>query len=216
MELYFMFRLYRILLNSWFYLDRFLFFYTIQQIKFRLSEDTPQAHVWSLIMLALNKSYWSALGTFYMRKRACSLGMTKYFCNFFVISYYRNDLSFLWVGLERVQLFVCRRTLWMKNKKDHTVRTISKSNIKIVDRGEIDTCNTQIHDRSLFLLGTGTSVNSGGAKLVLWAQTSPLGEMMLSHARAFHLWVKCQPSHITGWIESDYDSLVISRWINYR
>jgi hypothetical protein len=27
---------------------------------------------------------------------------------------------------------------------------------------------TQIHDRSLFWLGTGTSIESGGVKLVLW------------------------------------------------
>ena len=39
-------------------------------------------------------------------------------------------------------------------KKYHTVRTVPKSNIKIVERGKIDTSNTQIHDRSLF--GTGS------------------------------------------------------------
>ena len=33
----------------------------------------------------------------------------------------------------------------MKNKY-HTVRTILKSNIKIVEKGQIDTFNTQIHD----------------------------------------------------------------------
>jgi hypothetical protein len=37
---------------------------------------------------------------------------------------------------------------------------------------------TQIHDRSLTLLGSGTSIKNGGVKLVLWAQTSPLIEMM--------------------------------------
>jgi hypothetical protein len=76
----------------------------------------------------------------------------------------------------------------MKNKKDHTVGTISKSNIKIVDRGEIDTPNTQMHYRSLFLLGTNTSMKNGGAKLVLWAQTSPLGEMM----RSLHVLSTCE------------------------
>jgi len=34
----------------------------------------------------------------------------------------------------------------MKNKKYHTVGTIPKSNIKFVERGKIDTPNTQIHD----------------------------------------------------------------------
>jgi len=76
----------------------------------------------------------------------------------------------------------------MKNKKDHTVGTISKSNIKIVDRGEIDTSNTQIHYRSLSWLGTDTSMKNGGAKLVLWAQTSPLGEMM----RSLHVLSTCE------------------------
>ena len=33
-----------------------------------------------------------------------------------------------------------------KNTKYLTVRTISKSNIKIVERGKIDTRNTQAHD----------------------------------------------------------------------
>ena len=34
--------------------------------------------------------------------------------------------------------------------------------------------STEIYDCSLFCLGTGTSVKSGGVKLVLWAQTFPL------------------------------------------
>ena len=35
----------------------------------------------------------------------------------------------------------------MKNKKYHNVGTILKSNTKIVERGKIDTPNTQIHDK---------------------------------------------------------------------
>jgi hypothetical protein len=42
------------------------------------------------------------------------------------------------------------------NKIYHTVRTFPKSNRKIVERGKIDTPNTQIHDSLLFWLGTGT------------------------------------------------------------
>ena len=57
----------------------------------------------------------------------------------------------------------------MKNKKYHTVRTIQKSNLKIVERGKNDPPNKQIHDRSISWLGTGTSIKSGGVKLVLWA-----------------------------------------------
>jgi hypothetical protein len=37
----------------------------------------------------------------------------------------------------------------MKNTKYFTVRRISKSNIKIVERGIIDTLNTQTHDNSI-------------------------------------------------------------------
>jgi hypothetical protein len=37
----------------------------------------------------------------------------------------------------------------MKNKKYHTVGTIPKSNIKIAERGKIDTTISQIHVRSL-------------------------------------------------------------------
>lgn len=63
----------------------------------------------------------------------------------------------------------------MKSKKMYTkkyliVRTIPKSNIKIVERGKIDTSITQINDRSLSGLGKGTSIKSGGFKLVLWTQ----------------------------------------------
>jgi len=43
----------------------------------------------------------------------------------------------------------------MKNTKYHTVGTVPKSIRKIVERGKIDTPNTQIHDRSLSWLGIG-------------------------------------------------------------
>jgi hypothetical protein len=62
----------------------------------------------------------------------------------------------------------------VKNIKYHTFGTIPKSNIKIVERGKIDTPNTQIHDCSLSWLGTGTSIKCGRVKLVLSAQISPL------------------------------------------
>jgi len=39
---------------------------------------------------------------------------------------------------------------------------------------------TQIHAYSLLWIGTGTSIKSGGVKLVLWGQTSPLCEMIQS------------------------------------
>jgi len=47
----------------------------------------------------------------------------------------------------------------VKNKKkDHTVGTVPKTNIKIADRCKIDTPNTRIDDLSVSLLGTSTSI----------------------------------------------------------
>jgi len=43
----------------------------------------------------------------------------------------------------------------MKNKKYHTVGTFPKINRKIVEGGEIDITNTQIHDRFTFLAWYG-------------------------------------------------------------
>ena len=47
------------------------------------------------------------------------------------------------------------------------MKTVQKYISKVVERGTINTINTQIRDRSLSWLGTATSVISGGAKLVL-------------------------------------------------
>jgi hypothetical protein len=62
----------------------------------------------------------------------------------------------------------------MKNKIYHTVKTIQTSNTIIVERDKIKTSNTQIHDHSLSWLGTGTSIKSGGVKIVLWAHNLSL------------------------------------------
>ena len=64
----------------------------------------------------------------------------------------------------------------MKRKQYHSVGTIPESNIKIVESAEIDTPNTQIYDRSISLLATGTSIKSDGVKLVLWVLFSELAE----------------------------------------
>ena len=71
--------------------------------------------------------------------------------------------------LMRVDLELCCYNK-MENKKYHTVWTAPKSNRKIY------TSNTQIHDRLLSWLGTGTSIKSGGVKqpVDLWAQASHL------------------------------------------
>jgi hypothetical protein len=44
--------------------------------------------------------------------------------------------------------------------------------------GLVDNPNTQIHDRSLSWLCTGTSIKSDAVKLVLLAQPSSFSEMM--------------------------------------
>ena len=41
-------------------------------------------------------------------------------------------------------------------------------------RGKIDSPKTQINDRSLFVLGTHTAIESVGGGLVLWNQTSTI------------------------------------------
>ena len=70
----------------------------------------------------------------------------------------------------------------MENKNYHTFGKFRKFNRKIVERSKIDKSKiTQIYDRSLSWLGTGTSIKSGGIKLVLWTQTSNLSEMMWSY-----------------------------------
>jgi Cu/Ag efflux pump CusA len=65
----------------------------------------------------------------------------------------------------------------MKNKKYHTVRTVSKSNRKIVERRIIYNPNTQIYNCLLSWLVTSTSIKSGGVRPILCAQISPLGEV---------------------------------------
>jgi len=57
--------------------------------------------------------------------------------------------------------------------------------------------NTQIYDRPLTWLGTGSSINRGGVKPVLWSQPS-LWVKCCFHVSVFYMWVRCRPSHITG------------------
>ena len=56
-----------------------------------------------------------------------------------------------------------------KTEEDDTVGAFLKSNSKIVERG------TSLHDRLISWHGTGTSIKSGGVKLVLWTQRTYLG-----------------------------------------
>ena len=61
----------------------------------------------------------------------------------------------------------------IKNKKYHTVVTLLKCNRKIVERNKIDTPNTQIHDFSIFWLGTDTSIKCGRVKPVFIGPNLP-------------------------------------------
>ena len=62
-------------------------------------------------------------------------------------------------------------------KKSNT--TLQDPIKKIAERCKLYTPNTQIHDHSRPWLGKGTSIKSGWVKLVLWPQTSPLGEITI-------------------------------------
>ena len=62
----------------------------------------------------------------------------------------------------------------MKNKMTEQFKNVTET----VERGKIDTPNTQIHDYSLSLLATGTAIKCCGVNLVLWVQTSPLSEIL--------------------------------------
>jgi len=62
----------------------------------------------------------------------------------------------------------------MKNKEYHTVCTVPNSNRTVVERGNIDTTDINIHECSLFWLGTGTSIKSGGVSLGLSAKITNL------------------------------------------
>jgi hypothetical protein len=50
----------------------------------------------------------------------------------------------------------------MENKTYHTVGIVSKSNNEIIERGSIDSANTQIQDRALSWLGIGHSIKMTG------------------------------------------------------
>ena len=99
----------------------------------------------------------------------------------------------LWqVWLKSVQRFQRRRVKCEKLTDGRLPMT--KAHMAYVP-GELKICRktetklillTQIHDKPLSWLGTGTSIISGGVKLVLWAQSSPLSEMMTSYKCFLH------------------------------
>jgi len=86
----------------------------------------------------------------------------------------------------------------MELKKNITLSKGSKIKYQNLIKSQNQYPNTQLHDRSLSCVGsdnwnivesgikhynqpgTGTSIKSGGNKLVLWTQNSPLSEMTRS------------------------------------
>ena len=77
-----------------------------------------------------------------------------------------------------------------------TIYTISNQK----KTGKIDTSNIYINNRSLSWLGTGTSINSGRIKLVLWTEVLPLSEMMWSFKCFLH--VSKMPIVTKNWMSS--------------
>ena len=55
---------------------------------------------------------------------------------------------------------------WKAKQKYNTIRTIPKSYWKLIERGKLDTPNTQITDRLLSLFDTGNSIKRWGSKKI--------------------------------------------------
>ena len=61
---------------------------------------------------------------------------------------------------------------WIKTRYN-SVKTVPNLTKKIPETEATDTHTTHKHDHWLYWLGTGTSINNVGVKLVWWAHTSP-------------------------------------------
>jgi hypothetical protein len=72
----------------------------------------------------------------------------------------------MWNTCEFLVIYIIY-TYYEKQNKNHTVGTFPKLNRKIVERGKIDTLSAHIHDQSLSLLGTSTSIENGRIYVVL-------------------------------------------------
>jgi len=72
-------------------------------------------------------------------------------------------------------------------QKYHTIGTALKSSSRTIESGKSNTPNTQNTRPLIFLVGTGTSIKSGGFKVVLWTQVSPLSEMIWSYTCSLHV-----------------------------
>ena len=75
-----------------------------------------------------------------------------------------------------------------EKQKYHTVVTVPKSNIKIVEMCKIDTPkHTRIWPLTSWL-GTGTWIKHVGELILLYGPKPPLSVKWCGHANAFHLW----------------------------
>ena len=70
-----------------------------------------------------------------------------------------------------------------KYKTENTVGIPTKSNRTIIEKSKSDTSNTQMHDRSFFWFGTGTSMKSGGVMTCLIQNVFPLFKFLMFHRR---------------------------------
>ena len=68
----------------------------------------------------------------------------------------------------------------MKNK--NTIQSVLFQNLtnQIVETGNIDTLNTQIHNTSVSWLDASSSIKDGRVTFVLWSQTYHVSEIMRS------------------------------------
>ena len=69
-----------------------------------------------------------------------------------------------------------------KNEKEKIPHCLNNSKIKYQNRRKRQSrypYHTHIHDRSLSSLGAGTSIKSGGVKLVVWVQASSFGYFLI-------------------------------------
>ena len=112
-----------------------------------------------------------------------------------ILSIRNSNILITSFSVQYILSFVSCLTIEKENEKHKIAYCQNNFDIQyqIVEKGKIDTSNKQIPDHSLSWLGTGTSIISGRVKLVLWAQTSPLSEMMRSrkckcfpHMRKMH------------------------------
>ena len=75
-------------------------------------------------------------------------------------------IDFSYIHVQLTEDFRLRYIIKIKTEKYHSVGIFLKSNGNILERVKIDTTNTHIHDYSLSLLSTGTSIKRDGVKQI--------------------------------------------------